>query len=82
MKNEHYDAAKKALAASPLERTLWDRLRQCMEEEGLPITPYDSFMAGRYVGEMLERGEFRGLTPEEAKGFEEHHGITLPTRTR
>jgi len=52
-----------------------------MEEEGLPSDDaYHAFMCGRYVGEMLERGEYRGLTPEEAKNFEAYHGVKLPTR--
>ena len=83
MKNDHEDAAREALSRHPLDKTLWDRVRDAMTEGGLdPQAPYHAFMVGRYVGEMLERGEYRGLTPKEATAFEEAHGVELPTRTR
>jgi hypothetical protein len=65
-RNDYKDAARKALHKDPATATIWDRVRESMEEGGLDQTnAYQAFMTGRYVGEMLERGEYRTLTPEQ-----------------
>ena len=65
-RNKFEEAAKLALAGDPMTSTLWDRVRRGMEREGLdPDNAYQAFMTGRYVGEKLERGECRTLTPKQ-----------------
>ena len=83
MINEHEDAAREALSHNPMTRNLYDRVCDAMREHNLsPGSSYHAFMVGRYVGEMLERGEYRGLTPDEVTAFEAEYNIKIPVRER